>query len=125
MGKYFVDISSNIYRKEKIMTNTLYVDDVLSTYVGIAVASGNDLILATQSGIITGKPVMEDDELLPIQETFFKLMDEERKSKKEEFAQSITLRDVKISSGNATYNLLYLTVFVDKILGVSIGKVDN
>lgn len=107
------------------MTNTLYVDDVLSTYVGIAVASGNDLILATQSGIITGKPVMEDDELLPIQETFFKLMDEERKSKKEEFAQSITLRDVKISSGNATYNLLYLTVFVDKILGVSIGKVDN
>lgn len=107
------------------MIDNQYIDDVLTTYVGIAAASGNDLILATQSGIITGKPVMEDDELLPIQETFFEILDEERKSKKEEFGQSITLRDVKISSGNATYNLLYLTVFIDKILGVSIGNIDN
>ena len=52
-------------------------------------------------------------------------MDEERKSKKEEFAQSITLRDVRISSGNANHYLQYLTVFADKILGVSVGKIDN
>lgn len=106
------------------MTDNQFTDDVITTYANLATASGNNLIFATQSGIISGKLIFDDEEILPIQETFFTMLDEKRKSEKTDYAQSLTLKDVRISSSNANYDLPYLTIFMDKVLGVSIGNAD-
>lgn len=107
------------------MLDAQYIDDVVTTYTSIAIASGNKLIFATQSGLISGIPIFDDDDdILPIQETYFKMFAKHRKSFKTDYLQSITLKDVSVSSANTNYNLPYLTIFMDKVLGVSIGNPD-
>lgn len=106
------------------MADAQFTDDVIMTYAKLAASSENNLVFVTQSGIISGKPIFDDEEVLPIQKAYFEIFDKDRISSKEEYAQSLTIKDVTISSSNVNYNLPYLTIFMDKVLGVSIGNAD-
>lgn len=118
------------YRGELVLFNILMkgdsmsVKDTVIVYSNIAIETNNNIIFATQSGFIIGKPILEDEEVDSTLQLFFDLsqqMKEENKSENEAIT-SITLKDVRLSAANVTNHFPYLTVFMDQILGVSIGN---
>lgn len=105
------------------MATDIFLNDTLLTYIAMAKATNHKLVLATQSGVIIGNPnYNEDEEQHPELVAFFELFDKNRKSVKGDFLQSITLVDVTFVVGGNKTVLPSLTVFVDKIIGVSVAQ---
>lgn len=105
------------------MATDIFLNDTLLTYMAMAEVGNYNLVLATQSGVIIGNPnYNEDKEQHPELVTFFELFDNNRKSVKGDFLQSITLVDVTFIVGGKKTKLPSLTIFVDKIIGISIAE---
>ena len=131
---------SQITIKKKVI---LRLYDFLTTEV----LANNNLILITAAGIISGKPIVEDDVSKVENKTFsngklnpetavaistnlVKMISEE--FDKENMPDSpisgndgyITLKDVVILSSGVKSSLPALTIFIDQIIGVSFGNLN-
>lgn len=103
----------------------------ISTFAA-AKEDGTKLILATDSSLILGTPVIDGDPLdeVPI---FRQIIDTaspdkiERATEEDNYLKAVFLKDVSIqsTSNQLTTNMPFLVVFVDDILGVSLGKLNS
>lgn len=106
------------------MSDSLFKYKIINLLDFAATKTNNELIIETSCGKYCGRMFSgEDSETGMFLDAFFDGFEENRKSIKDESnPKAIWLVDVThISSGNVTSNLPFVCLFIDQILGVSMG----
>jgi hypothetical protein len=107
---------------------------LLLAFSGLQLSKKEVLILVTPSGIISGKPLLKSDsESLPnYAEFILKTRNEYRKeyglSTDTAFTENdgiIILKDALIRNSSVPFKLPYAVIFIDQVVGVSIGPYSN
>lgn len=104
-----------------------YKYDVISIMDSIGAVSGNKLVLTLPGGVAIGRLPNESDlkNTESILNLFNDSFEKNRKSEKQSSPQAIGLIDVVYNSGPSTTKLPYMVFFIDQIVGISFGSLEE
>ena len=110
------------------MSNNLEKYDILLTQAVIAKKTGHKLIVQTAAGQYVGEPYNPDSSDYPDVNAIVQNIKELRVSEYDEKnPTAIFLVDVEVHTNSigGAFKMPYVCLFLDQILGVSIGKFEN
>lgn len=124
--------------KMKKMDNISLKKSLISSYYvmpSTEALAGNSIIVVTPCGIITGKPLSDnesDSNIDFMQKVNSSITENYRTDSGISNDQAIPgsdgffmLKDAKIISGSVTTNIGFINVFYDQVIGISLGNLDN